>query len=260
MRVGHNRADMDTDLSPVDRTRETVAGEIARKLLGYLLSGTVKPGERIPSERQLAETLGVGRSIVREALKSLTVLGLIDVRQGDGTYLKRTDSDLLPQAIEWGLLLGAKRITDLVEARHYLEVLIAGLAAQRRDDAALVELRRCVAVMERTKVPEEFVAADLAFHYGVAAAAGNQSLLQIMRSIRSLLQVWISRVMVAADSSRPTWEEHAAILHAIERMDQQAASAAMEIHMVAATERLQRTLKEHGTSFDEGVDTPASPR
>jgi GntR family transcriptional repressor for pyruvate dehydrogenase complex len=248
---------METDLRPVDRSRETVAGEIARKLLGYLLSGTVKPGERIPSERQLAETLGVGRSIVREALKSLTVLGLIDVRQGDGTYLKRTDSDLLPQAIEWGLLLGAKRITDLVEARHYIEVLTASLAAQRRDAAALVELRRCVAIMEQTTDPNEFVQADLAFHYGVAAAAGNQSLLQIMRSIRSLLQVWISRVMVAADSSRPTWEEHAAILDAIERQDPNAASEAMETHMVAATVRLENTLKEHGTSLEAGVDSRA---
>jgi GntR family transcriptional repressor for pyruvate dehydrogenase complex len=246
---------MASELRPVDRSRETVAGEIARKLLGYLLSGTVKPGERIPSERQLAETLGVGRSIVREALKSLTVLGLIDVRQGDGTYLKRTDSELLPQAIEWGLLLGAKRITDLVEARHYLEVLTASLAAQRRDDAALAELRRCVAVMEQAADADEFVAADIAFHYAIAAAAGNQSLLQIMRSIRSLLQVWISRVMVAEDSSRPTWEEHAAVLEAIERQDPTVASAAMEAHMVAATARLEKTLREHGSSLDEGVES-----
>ena len=80
----------------------------------------------MPSERKLAEALGVGRSIVRQALKSLTVLGLLDVRQGDGTYLRRTDSPFLPVAIEWGLLLGVKRATDLVEARHYLEVVIAG--------------------------------------------------------------------------------------------------------------------------------------
>ena len=78
--------------------------EIARRLLDYFLSGEVEPGERIPSERRLAESLGVGRSLVREALKSLHLLGLLEVRQGDGTYLKRTDSELLPQVIEWGLL------------------------------------------------------------------------------------------------------------------------------------------------------------
>jgi GntR family transcriptional repressor for pyruvate dehydrogenase complex len=244
---------MDANLRPVDRSRETVAGEIARKLLAYLLSGTIKPGERIPSERQLAETLGVGRSIVREGLKSLTILGLVDVRQGDGTYLKRTDSELLPQAIEWGLLLGAKRITDLVEARHYLEVLLAGLAADRRDEPALVEMRRCVAVMEHATNADDFVAADIAFHYAVATAAGNLSLLQIMRSVRGLLQVWINRVVRAADSNQPTWEEHVAVLDAIDRGDATSARSTMEIHMVRATERLQKTLDEHGTSAEQDV-------
>jgi GntR family transcriptional repressor for pyruvate dehydrogenase complex len=239
---------MDLDLRPVDRTRETVAAEITRNLLAYLLSGKFKPGERIPSERKLSEGLGVGRSVVREALKSLTVLGLIDVRQGDGTYLKRTDSDLLPQAIEWGLLLGAKRITDLVEARHHLEVLMAGLAAERRDEAALVEMRRCVKIMERSHDATEFVSADIAFHYAVAAAAGNQSLLQIMKSIRALLQVWISRVMQSPESSGPTWEEHQAVLDAIVRRDASEARLAMERHMEGATRRLERTLEAHGAT------------
>jgi GntR family transcriptional regulator, transcriptional repressor for pyruvate dehydrogenase complex len=245
---------MEPDLRRVDRTRETVAAEITRNLLAYLLSGKIKPGERIPSERKLSEALGVGRSVVREALKSLTVLGLIDVRQGDGTYLKRTDSELLPQAIEWGLLLGAKRITDLVEARHHLEVLMAGLAAERRDDPGLAEMRRCVEIMERTSDPDEFVTADIAFHYAVAAAAGNQSLLQIMKSIRALLQVWISRVMQSPDSSRPTWAEHEAVLDAIVRRDASASRLAMERHMEGATRRLERTLAAHGASgTDESV-------
>jgi len=248
----HNPS-MDFDLRPVDRQRETIAAEITRRLLAYLLSGKISPGERIPSERKLSETLGVGRSVVRESLKSLTVLGLIEVRQGDGTYLKRTDSELLPQAIEWGLLLGAKRITDLVEARHHLEVLLAGLAAERRDDDQLAEMRRCVDAMAQASDPDDFVAADIAFHFAVASAAGNQSLLQIMRSIRGLLQVWISRVMHAADSTRPTWEEHAAIFEAIARRNSRAAKAAMEAHMVGATKRLETTLEAHGASANEAV-------
>jgi GntR family transcriptional repressor for pyruvate dehydrogenase complex len=231
-----------------------MASEVTRKMLDYLLSGEIKPGERIPSERKLSETLGVGRSVVREALKSLMVLGLIDVRQGDGTYLKRTDSDLLPQAIEWGLLLGTKRITDLVEARHHLEVLLAGLAAQRRSEADIEEMRRWVAAMERSKRPADFVAADIAFHFAVATAAGNQSLLEIMKSIRGLLQVWIARVMKAPGATRPTSAEHAAVLDAIERGDADAARTAMEAHMAGATERLQATLEEHRAGVEDGVD------
>jgi GntR family transcriptional repressor for pyruvate dehydrogenase complex len=244
---------VDFELRPVDRPRETIAAEIARRLLAYLLSGKISPGQRIPSERKLSEALGVGRSVVREALKSLTVLGLIEVRQGDGTFLKRTDSELLPQAIEWGLLLGAKRITDLVEARHHLEVLLAGLAAERRDDSQLADMRRCIDAMAKATDPDDFVAADISFHYAVASAAGNQSLLQIMRSIRGLLQVWISRVMHAADSTRPTWEEHAAIFDAIAGRDALGARRAMEAHMAAATKRLQTTLLAHGASVEEAA-------
>jgi GntR family transcriptional repressor for pyruvate dehydrogenase complex len=227
------------------RGREPISSEITRRLLDYLISGQVKPGERLPSERQLAEMLGVGRSHARQAIKSLTVLGLIEVRQGDGTYLKRTDSPLLPLAIEWGLLLGAKHSHDLVEARAELEVLVAGLAAERRDEAALEELRRCVAVMKATTANDEFVKADVAFHLQIAQATGNQSLLQIMRSIRSLLEVWITRVAYTPGTRPATRDEHAAVLEAIEARDADAARRAMGGHMDGATERLRRTLAEY---------------
>ena len=248
MSAPHNTA-MLTDLTPVDiRAREPISSEITRRLLDFLMSGKVQPGSRLPSERKLAEALGVGRSHVRQAIKSFTVLGLIDVRQGDGTYLKRTDSPLLPQAIEWGLLLGAKRVTDVVEARHHLEVLLAGLAAERRTEAQVIEMRRLVDVMERTAGSDEFVAADVAFHLQISQAAGNESLLQIMVSIRTLLEVWISRVVHTPGTAPVTGAEHIAVLRAIAAGDAKAARAAMEGHMAGATARLQATLAEHGQS------------
>jgi GntR family transcriptional regulator, transcriptional repressor for pyruvate dehydrogenase complex len=238
-----------SELSELERidlsAREPLTSEITRRLLDYLLSGTIEPGERMPSERKLAEALGVGRSIVRQALKSLTVLGLLDVRQGDGTYLRRTDSPFLPVAIEWGLLLGVKRATDLVEARHYLEVVIAGLAAERRGEAELAEMRRTAGVMAETTERDAFIAADLAFHEAMARAAGNETLQQIMTSIRTLLQVWIRRVVYNSPEPRETTSEHQAVLRAIEAGDAKAAQAAMEGHMAHATERLERTLAEH---------------
>jgi len=215
-------------------------------ILDYLLAGNVQPGAKLPSERKLAVVLGVGRSVIREALKSLTLLGLVDVRQGDGTYLKSMTSDLLPQIIEWGLWLGAKRTRDLVEARRYLEVVVAGLAAERRDESALHDLRDLIAEMEQAGGDaDRFVAADVAFHLRVAEAAGNETLHQIMSSIRSLLQVWISRVMHAATDFEPSRSEHVAILRAIESRDPHVARAAMEDHMTSATERLEATLAVH---------------
>ncbi len=222
--------------------RGTVATEVTRRLLDYLLAGEVTPGQRLPPERKLAESLGVGRTVVREALKSLTILGLIEVRQGDGNYLKATESSFLPQAIEWGLLLGAKRTRDLVEARRIIEVSIAGLAAQRRDEGALTDLRERLAQMSRATDPDAFVAADIAFHLRVAEAAGNETLLQVMTSMWSLLQVWISRVMHAASDFTPSLDEHRLVLQALEAGNEKAASKAMDAHLVSALKRLEATL------------------
>ncbi len=232
-------------LEPVEiRAREPVSSEITRRLVAYLTSGEIEPGELLPSERSLAESLGVGRSYVRQALKSLSILGLVDGRQGAGTYLRRTDSPLLPLALEWGLLLGVKRTTDLIDARRHLEVLLAGLAADRRTGDQLQEMRRLLAVMEQTAGTDEFVDADVAFHLEITAAAGNQSLVQIMRAIRTLVEVWVYRVAHSPGTAAPTWAEHAAVLRSIEDRDPAGAREAMDAHLSGALERLQETLTD----------------
>jgi GntR family transcriptional repressor for pyruvate dehydrogenase complex len=232
-------------IQPVSyQVNEPISSEVTRRLLDYLISGETKPGQRLPSERQLAETLGVGRSHVRQAIKSLTVLGLIDARMGDGTYLKRTDSPLLPLAIEWGLLLGAKKSQDLVEARSELEILLAGLAAERRTDADVEAMRKHVDVMQSTTDNEEFVRADVAFHLCIAEATGNQSLYQIMRSIQSLLEVWITRVAYAPGTRPDTWAEHAAVFDAIAAGDAASARMMASAHMEGAGKRLADTIRQ----------------
>jgi len=236
---------MTIGLEPIAQ-REPLATEIARRLLDYLLAGHIEPGERIPSERKLAETLGVGRSVVREALKSITLLGLIEVRPGDGTYLRRPESDLLPQAIEWGLLLGERRVADLIEARHHLEVLVAGLAAERRTGEDLAMLHTYLAQMHMAPDTASFVTADLAFHMRLAEAAANLSLLQIMASIRSLLRVWIDRVRGSEVDNTPSTSEHETIMRAVEEGDSAAARVAMEFHMKSATRKLMHSVELAG--------------
>jgi GntR family transcriptional repressor for pyruvate dehydrogenase complex len=249
---------MATGLPRIDlSSRETLTMEVARRLLDYFLSGEVGPGERIPSERRLAESLGVGRSLVREALKSLHLLGLLEVRQGDGTYLKRTESELLPQVIEWGLLLGERPALDLVEAREHLEVVVAGLAAERRDAQALEDLRALLTTMrESSEDPARFVEADVGFHLRVAEAAGNVILSDMLSGVRALLRVWIRRVIEAAGETRPSYLEHQPIFEAIERGDRAAATAAMAAHMAGASARLKATISRSAWSrpTGEGAD------
>lgn len=224
--------------------REPVATQIARGLVEYILSGDLTPGERMPSERQLAEAFGVGRSAMREALKALSLIGLVEVRQGDGTYVRRADSALLSEVIEWGLLLGEKRTMDLVEARQELEASIAGLAAMRRSEEDLAELKQLLDRMADATGSEPFVDADVAFHLKLAEAAGNTALRDIHSSVQALLRTWISRVLSSSANMIPSYQEHVPIYGAVARGDAEAARQAMQAHMTSAAARLRSTLAE----------------
>lgn len=233
--------------------REPLATEIARRLVEFLLAGGVEPGDRMPSERALAEAFGVGRSAMREALKALTLIGLLEVRHGDGTYLKKADSALLPQVIEWGLLLGERRTMDLVEARQKIETVIAGLAAERRTAEDVEDLRRLLARMEAMDRDHAgFVDADVAFHLKLAEAAGNTALREILSSVQALLRAWIARVVAANESTAVSYLDHVPIFGAVERGDAAAAAAAMEAHMSLAAERLRATLEASRAKGNEG--------
>jgi DNA-binding FadR family transcriptional regulator/uncharacterized protein YgbK (DUF1537 family) len=230
-------------LQPIEQ--KSLVAEITQRLLDYLLSGEIKPGSRLPSERQLSEALGMGRSTLRESLKALTLLGLLEVRQGDGTYLKKADSVLLPRIIEWGLLLGEQRTMDLIEARQKIEVIIAELATQRRDYRAIEELRKIMKRLQQAGSDyEEFVDADVAFHLKLAEIARNTVLRDILSSIQALLRAWIIRVIESAGNTEFSYQEHLAIFDAVERGDTQAAAAAMQAHMASARQRLIKTINK----------------
>ena len=230
-------------LQPIEQ--KSLVAEITQRLLDYLLSGEIKPGSRLPSERQLSEALGMGRSTLRESLKALTLLGLLEVRQGDGTYLKKADSVLLPRIIEWGLLLGEQRTMDLIEARQRIEVIIAELAAQRRDYRAIEDLRKIMKRLQQAGSDyQEFVDADVAFHLKLAEIARNTVLRDILSSIQALLRAWIIRVIESAGNTDFSYQEHLAIFEAVERGDAQAANAAMQAHMDSARGRLIRTINK----------------
>jgi len=236
--------------------REPLAAEVARRLVDYLLSGGVELGGRMPSERQLAEAFGVGRSAVREAIAALTLIGLIEVRHGDGTYLKRPDSPLLPQVVEWGLLLGEQRTIDLVEARQKIEVDIAGLAAQRRTDEDLGDLSRILARMEQEThdgtASAAFVDADVEFHLRLAETARNSALRDVLSSIQALLRAWIGRV-IAEGHRDISYAEHVPIFEAVRARDARAAEDAMDAHMRSAAGRLQTTLDRASRPVDGAV-------
>lgn len=234
-------------LAPFERMRERqpVSNEVAQILLEHLVSGEYQPGQRLPPERALAESLGVGRSLLREALKALTLLGLIEVRQGDGTYLRRRASNLLPQSFEWGLLLGENQLSDVIEARRELEVVLAGFAARRRTEDDVTDLQALLERMRTATDPDDFVAADVAFHMRVAQAARNSVLRSMHSGTQSLLHAWISRVIAAADDMTPSYEEHVPVFEAIRDRNTVAARKAIRQHLQLAGARLGATLVDY---------------
>jgi GntR family transcriptional repressor for pyruvate dehydrogenase complex len=229
------------ELRPIDLSqREGTSISISRQLLDFLLSGRVQPGDRLPPERKLAETLGVGRSVIREALKSLTLLGLLEVRLGDGTYVKRIDAEILPQSIEWGLALG---VIDLLEARRHLDVIMVGLAAQRRDDRDVVDLRALVAAMKAgRRDPARFGSAQVAFLRAIAEVAGNDVLSGAASTIRSLLQVWVARVPWRTEVIDAEVIDYGAVVDGIAAGDRPAAQAAMGLASDRANEQIRLAL------------------
>jgi GntR family transcriptional repressor for pyruvate dehydrogenase complex len=232
-----------TSLGRLDLARPSRSVEVAQSLLGYLLSGELQPGDRIPSERGLTQILGVGRGAVREALKSLTLLGLLEVRQGDGTYLSSTNSNLLPQIVEWGIMLGEQHVLDLVEARQEIEISLAGLAAGRRTDADVAALSAALQAMcDSVNDRDAYIEADVNFHMVLATISRNSVLAGVLTSIRSLLRVWTTRVVTDRASVRDSLALHPPILAAIRDGDVEAARAAMTQHMKQAAARLRKTL------------------
>ena len=219
------------DLEPA--RRQKLAETVAEQLLSRIRAGRLAPGTRIPSERELMAALGVGRSTIREALHGLALLGVIDIRHGQGAFV--ADRPAVPQtpaAIEHALRKGVTR--DLLEARGGMELLIAELAAARRTDADLRELE-AVLELAAQAVAEGRVAArhSAQFHLELAEAAHNEVLAGFVRSIVELLAE--RGPVLERQPGYAEWElaEHRALYEAVKAGDRALAVERMRAHLAA---------------------------
>ncbi|GAA1304091.1 MAG: FadR/GntR family transcriptional regulator [Brachybacterium tyrofermentans] len=214
---------------------------VAHRLLDLLLGESMRPGDRLPGERALAEELGVGRSAVREAISALEVLGVVETRAGSGTYLRSGTSELLPSTLSWSLLMDQERTAELSVVRGALERSAAQLAAltataeQKAELTGIVEDQRAAA-----DDPEGYVAADVAFHRVLAQIGGNALVGELLATTRTLLRVWFERSVDNREDIDRAILEHGMIAEAVAAGDAAAAGMAMEQHMATAAERLLR--------------------
>lgn len=209
--------------------------EVADELYEMIKDGRLKPGEKMISIQQLAENFDVGRSAIREALTALSSMGLVEMRQGEGTFIKEFDPSLLNAPLSTGLLMDQKDLANLLEVRKILEVGTAAAAARKRTEADLQELRNLLLTMKEAARKKEIGdEADLNFHILLAKASRNEILINLMNHIsetmaetmRETRQLYMKESLI-----EELYEEHVEIFQAIEAGDEAAAQSAMHKHI-----------------------------
>ncbi|MEU6265990.1 FadR/GntR family transcriptional regulator [Saccharopolyspora shandongensis] len=218
---------MSEALRPLARPR--LYEQVVQRLREHVADSGLRVGDRLPPERELAERLGVSRASVKQAIVVLEVQGLVEVRHGGGTYLRRESLDAEPVA---ELVARKRRLPDVLEAREALETKLAELAAQRRTDADLAEIDAALAAMRR-EIAEGGLGGegDRRFHAAITAAAHSSLLADFMRTIAT--EIAESRQESLRQPNRPgkSLTQHERIAEAIREGNPRAAVTAMRRHL-----------------------------
>ncbi|GAA2428035.1 FadR/GntR family transcriptional regulator [Actinomadura vinacea] len=223
-------------LRPVTRLR--LYEQVVAQLREYAATAGLKRGDRLPSERELAERLGVSRASIKQAIVVLEVQGLVEIRHGGGTFLRQDSLRAEPVAV---LVDRRRRLPDVLDAREALETKLAELAALRRteDDLAAIDaaLEAMRAEVEGGRLGEE---GDRRFHGAVTAAAHSELLAEFMREIADQIAESRHESLQQPDRPAQSLAQHVRIADAVRARQPDAAVAAMRAHL--ATVRAVRLL------------------
>lgn len=236
-----------------ERFHVAVTDEAIEKIKTMILSGGLTPGSRLPREADLAAELGVSRNSLREAVKALSLVRILDVRQGDGTYVTSLDAPLLMDAL--GFLLDFHRddsVLDFLAVRRILEPAATAMAARHLSAKAIAGIEQVIARDSLQTPVHTLVEHDLKFHALIAAGSGNPVLASMLESISlptSRARIW--RGLTQEGAYARTLTEHAGILQAISAREPELASARAMVH-IAGVEDWLREVKEATGSPGDG--------
>lgn len=216
-------------------TDRQVAERVVRHVRQLIEGGALKPGDRLPPERELSETIGVSRPSLRAGLRALAAMGVVKTRHGSGTYITGGPITLVPEPLRMLAALHGIRRDELFEARRLLEVGVAGLAAERATPEQLTVMADEVAGMfAGLGDPQQHLTHDVQFHRAVAAAANNAAVGALIEMVSGLFfELRRSSIEHAADL-RESAEQHRRIYRAIRARDAQKAREAMTEHLLSA--------------------------
>jgi GntR family transcriptional regulator, transcriptional repressor for pyruvate dehydrogenase complex len=217
----------------VRHTRTSVTDDAISRIRHMILTGELAPGDRLPPEGALAANLGLSRTSLREAVRALTVLGVIDTRQGDASYITSLGPELLLGAL--GLAADLQRedaMPDLVEVRRILEPAATAMAASRITVEEIQRLRSLIPSRLDDKQVSELVELDWKFHQAIARACGNELLVALLDGLaQPTMRMRIWRGLSTPGVLVQTLDEHEAIVDALESHDAELAHAAATVHI-----------------------------
>ncbi|MFC4535503.1 FadR/GntR family transcriptional regulator [Sphaerisporangium dianthi] len=214
------------------------------KIKGMIVSGELGPGARLPKEADLAERLGLSRNSLREAVRALALINVLDVRQGDGTYVTSLEPHLLLDALSFVVDFHRDdTVLEFFQVRRILEPAATGMAALAMGDDQIDELRAILEALPGDPSIEELVANDLDFHQLIAKGSGNTVLCSLIESLSgptTRARVW--RGLTQEGATVKTREQHAAIYEAIAARQPDVARAWATVHVAGVEEWLRRAL------------------
>ncbi|MGI8417157.1 MAG: FadR/GntR family transcriptional regulator [Nakamurella sp.] len=225
-----------------------VTDEAIEKIKEMIISGRLAPGSRLPREPDLAAELGLSRNSLREAVRALSLVRILEVRQGDGTYVSSLEPEVLLDAM--GFLIDFHQdasVLDFLSVRRILEPAATAQAARLMSDQAIIRLRETAAQDTLSTEVTELVAHDLAFHSQIAAGSGNSVLASMLESISmptSRARVW--RGLTQEDAVAQTIAQHEGIVNAIASHDPELAHARALVHISGVEDWLRSTREATG--------------
>lgn len=224
--------------------------EVAEAIYEMIRTGQLKPGDKLDSVQQLAENFNVGRSAIREALSALKAMGLIEMRQGEGTYVRQFDPDQLKFPLSIVMLMNETDVMNLLEVRKIVETGAAAVAAKRRTEENLSEMKKALEDMKMACGNEEIgEKSDLDFHLAIAKATQNDILVKLLTEISELIQetmretrrIWIYSQETTTEE---LYQEHLAVYEAILARNMHAAALAMQTHLENVEQVMQKYFLE----------------
>lgn len=225
-------------LEPMKRTR--LYEGIVKQLTNLINNGSLKPGDRLPTERELAIQLNVSRTAIREALRSLETMGFIESKVGDGTFIKEITLNNVINPFSSILYQDKKLMVELIDVRLLLEVEVAKLAARRISAAKITDIERSLDLMEKEIVEGGIgIKGDNQFHNALAIAAENTAMSKILHMCGDLLNSTREVALKNMRDTRIGLKQHREIFEAVKVGDEQKASELMKNHLEEAYKNVQ---------------------